>query len=648
MSLHKDNETIEPSLLDSVRSRCPDCEQPLSLESLHCRHCGFDGEFKHGIPSLTPAAGTRPTAGDEPDATGLEPDELRLLAERAETGSIREATTTVLEDHPARGDALSTIYDVNRESWTALVGGTITGWCLDVDAGFGRRAHVLSELADSVVAVDSNLEKLRVAATRTDYDGTERVLPLHTTEDRLPFGPNSFDTIVADFTGSSTGEMRTRLSRLSEYLTDDGTLVFTADGWSRRSGLTELLDADTTEAIPSGALTDGTPGTYRSMITAAGFDSASLYSLFPTADRPLFVFGVDNERAVDLLAEILLSDYGRFARMGKPLVSLANRTGLLDRLHPSVLAVCENGDADGGSLERSTTFDDPLLVPGRTRSVVLETDDDDGLETVWKFPNRRAHAPFTERENAVLSSLQVSNEPIVETLPRGTDVETPCGEARVETPVAGEPLADDLSSNLRSYERVLRLGFDWLIEFQQAFRGPTVTRSPAEVRDDLSFAPTGIEPPPIDEPVTTFFTPVHGDYLAGNIHVDGSDVTSVIDWEYGAFEASPIIDAGFLALNTAMRVFGGLEDGFRTVFCGDNEYARIMRSMIRGYCREVGIPVRTFELYLPSVYLHRLELDWRFDAVSTYTEKMESRSEIVEYVFENLSDVDLEATLSPR
>ncbi|ELY48958.1 methyltransferase domain-containing protein [Natronolimnohabitans innermongolicus] len=647
MSLHKDNETIEPSLLDSVRSRCPDCEQPLSLESLHCRHCGFDGEFKHGIPSLTPAAGTRPTAGDEPDATGLEPDELRLLAERAETGSIREATTTVLEDHPARGDALSTIYDVNRESWTALVGGTITGRCLDVDAGFGRRAHVLSELADSVVAVDSNLEKLRVAATRTDYDGTERVLPLHTTEDRLPFGPNSFDTIVADFTGSSTGEMRTRLSRLSEYLTDDGTLVFTADGWSRRSGLTELLDADTTEAIPSGALTDGTPGTYRSMITAAGFDSASLYSLFPTADRPLFVFGVDNERAVDLLAEILLSDYGRFARMGKPLVSLANRTGLLDRLHPSVLAVCENGDADGGSLERSTTFDDPLLVPGRTRSVVLETDDD-GLETVWKFPNRRAHAPFTERENAVLSSLQVSNEPIVETLPRGTDVETPCGEARVETPVAGEPLADDLSRNLRSYERVLRLGFDWLIEFQQAFRGPTVTRSPAEVRDDLSFAPTGIEPPPIDESVTTFFTPVHGDYLAGNIHVDGSDVTSVIDWEYGAFEASPIIDAGFLALNTAMRVFGGLEDGFRTVFCGDNEYARIMRSMIRGYCREVGIPVRTFELYLPSVYLHRLELDWRFDAVSTYTEKMESRSEIVEYVFENLSDVDLEATLSPR
>jgi len=43
-----------------------------------------------------------------------------------------------------------------------------------------------------------------------------------------------------------------------------------------------------------------------------------------------------------------------------------------------------------------------------------------------------------------------------------------------------------------------------------------------------------------------------------------------------------------------------------------------------------------------SAYLHRLNLDWRFDATSTYTEKMDVRTRVVEYLFDNRSAVNLE------
>lgn len=642
MSFDSNRERIDPSLFEQLRPVCPDCGAPISLEPLACYHCDLEGDLKYGIPSLLPDRDDHQRLRDDHVDGDSEPqlldaDELARLATRVETESIREATATVLEDHEHRSTVLDAMYDVNRDAWTTLVADRIGGRCLDADAGFGRRAHVLAELGESVVAVESNLGKIRIAAARDDYDSADRLVPIHTTDDRLPFEEGSFDTIVADFTDSSMATVRTRLSRLNEYLADDGTAIFVADGWPRRIGLTDLVGLEPSDTTGVRKLTGGTPAAYRSVATDAGFDSISLYTLFPTSRRPLFVFDVESDRVAETLIDFVLAERGRLARVGKPLVSLGNRFGLLNRWYPTVLAVCTNGSESSPS---TGAFDDPLLVSGRTRSVVLDIGSG-GIDRVRKYPNRRAHSPFTERENAVLSYLRSTNEPIVETLPQGRSVESPFGEARAEDPVGGSPLANDLSEKPHDYERVLQLGFDWLVEFQRAFRGPTVTRSPDEVRHDLRFELTGIEPPPIDRSVTTFFTPVHGDYLAGNIHVADGAVTSVIDWEYSALEASPIVDAGLLVLNTAMQVFGGLEDGFRTAFCEDNEYARITRSVVREYCRALGIPIRTFVLYLPSAYLHRLELDWQFDAVSTYTEKTANRSTVVEFVFDHLSDVEL-------
>lgn len=626
MSSHLNHDRL---LLDEATPlACPHCTELITPESPACGDCGIEITIVDGIPSLRPGHSAR-------DAGVLETGELAALAAHVERGSVREATADYLATHERRSTVLSQLFDIERDAWQALAAPHISGRCLDVTAGFGRRAMTLAERCDVVYAVDPNVSKLRIAAARDDYASSERVVPLHTTEDVLPFELGSFDTIVADFTGSSTTDVQVRLNRLFKYLADDGTLLFVADGWPRRSGVTELIGGSEIGSESDRELTRGAPRHYRSIIDAVGFDNTTLYALVPSAERPLYAFDVESNSAVRTLAAFELPAYSRFAEAGASLLSFGHRSGLLNWGYPSVLAVC-TADADSSAPE----FDDPLLVPGRARSVVLETSET-GIERVWKLPNRTAHAPLTERENAVLSYLTSRDHPITDTLPNGEGTESPLGTARREQPVDGKPLGTALADNLRSYERVLRLGFDWLIEFQNAFRGPTTVRSPDEVRTDLQFEPTDLEPPAVDEPVETFFTPVHGDYLAGNIHVRDGAVTSVIDWEYAAAEANPVIDAGFFVLNTATRRFGSMDKGIRQTLCGENEYARVTKSIIRGYCDEVGLPYQTFEVYLPIVFVHRLELDWQFDAVSTYTQKLKNRTRAIEIAFEHRPRIEL-------
>lgn len=613
---------------------CPNCSSSLPDGSLDCRECAFEGRRRDGVVSLMPSPASHST-------TGLDAEKVERLAALAERQPLRDATTEFRDATEDPTAVLSELYDVGRDAWRVFASDHITGRCLDVNAGFGRRAALLAELATDVYAVDPNLSKLRVASARDDYASSERVTPIHTTADRLPFADGSFETVVADLTGSSRAELQEQVARLDDYLAPDGTLIFQASGLPSRLGVSDRFGPSTDGNGSAGSLTAirdsirSTPDGYRSLLTDAGleFDTVSLYTLFPTATRPLFVFDPEDEPAVRKLFEIAFSDRGRLAQLRNQFVSVAHRTGLLDRLYPNFLVVCTN---DPEPVEPD--FSHPLLIPGRSRSVVLDATDD----RVWKLPNRDAHAPLTDRENSVLASLRSSDDPIVETLPEGRAFDSRFGPARAERVVEGASLADELDGSPDSFERVLRLGLEWLTAFQQAFGGAPIVRSPADVREDLRFEPTGVEPPPIDEPVETVLTPVHGDYLPANVHVHEDEVTGVIDWEYSAIEESPIIDAGFFVLDTAMRAVGSFEEGFQAVFCDDTVYARRARPIVRRYCDELGVPYRTFELYLPRVYLHRLELDWRFDATSTYTTKMHDRTDAAEYMIDQIPDVSLE------
>jgi len=344
---------------------------------------------------------------------------------------------------------------------------------------------------------------------------------------------------------------------------------------------------------------------------------------------------VENGHAVRELSEMVFSEQSRLAQLGKPFVSLGERSGVLKRSYPSYLVVCTN-DPSPPQFDASN----PLLMSGRSRSVLLELSSD-GIDTVWKIPNTNADAPLTEREHLVLTRLEERDETIAETLPNGSMLDSRFSAVRTEQPVEGRPLLKELDGSVESFESVLERGFEWLIDFQQRFRSELVVKSAAAVRDDLRFEPTGIAPPPVNDPVETFFAPVHGDFIAANIHVRDGEINGVIDWEYGALKASPIIDAGFFVLNAATEMFGSFETGFERIFCEENEAARRARTIVRDYCDKLGLPYRTFKLYLPSVYLHRLETDWRINASTTYTNRPYGRTQFVECVFDRLDDVRL-------
>ncbi|MFC3960242.1 phosphotransferase [Halovivax cerinus] len=590
-----------------------------------CDHCDAELVERYGIVSCRPA--------DEPSSWPLSEATLAEFARTATTMSIRTAADEVLGDHPHRESVLSTVFDVQQDLWLPLVAEYITGRCLDLNAGYGRRSMVLAEHAKSVYAVEASLDKLRIVAVRDDYASAERVTPVHSTDRRLPFRDDTFQTVVADFTGERVD--RSRLERVRRYLSDDGSLVFLADGWPSRTGLTERIEPVQTDRTGALGVGPGTANGYRTLAADAGFDDVSVYALFPTASRPLYAFDVENAHAIPQIFDAYANEHGALGTAVEKLMRVANRSGLVKRCYPSLLVVCSTR-----SKPSPFGFDDPLVVGGRARSIVLDVDES-GISDIHKVPNRATHEPYTERENRVTSALSSSDAAIAETIPNGDSLQSPFGSVRRVVPAEGRPLDDAVGRDVDSMERILRIGYEWLADFQRTYGGDPIERSPAEIRTEMRCSPANIDPPAVDAPATTFSTPVHGDFMSSNIYFDGRTITSVIDWEYGAPTGSPIVDAGYLLLNTAAWLVGDFEDRVRTVLCDDTELGERARSCVRRYCDAVDLPYRTFEVYLPMAYLHQLVLDWEYDAVGTYTALADEQRHRVVTLIELLDDMSI-------
>jgi len=576
--------------------------------------------MQYGIPSFAPNW----VPSDSPG--WLDEHERVQFAERVEETTIRDAANDILADHEYRSEVLGEIHDVNRDNWRILASDAVSGRCLDLSAGYGRRSMALAELVDEVYTVDPDLMKLRVVSARKDYESRSRVIPVHAELDRLPFSSKSFDTVVADLTGSNGRNLRDLVCNLRRFLTDDGTVVLILDGWTRRLGIPSFVGLERRPPGGRGDLLPATPHGYRSVLESAGLEVSDVYALFPTAQSVEYVFNVNSKYAVRALqrqVREVVSENDHRHSAASAAMRLGDRLGALEYGYPSYCVI--------GSVNRSTPskrsaveYTDPFLISGRTRSVVLDFEND-ALAKVLKIPNREAHAPVTEREIHVLSALRATGEPIVETLPVGHSVQSRFGTIRCEEPVEGRPLKDQISGDIESFRRMLRIGLGWLAEFQQTFGGETVVRSPAEVEADLSFPPLDLHAPEVDASVELFRTPVHGDYLIENVYVRNGAVTNVIDWEYGALSGWPTIDAGLFPLNVAKYVFGSVEAGFRAIFCDDNEYARATEEIVHDYCETVGLEYQAYLLYLPSIYLHRIAIGWEHDTMSTYTDKLNRR-----------------------
>lgn len=611
--------------IDSNPLVCPDCAQRFPPQRLECRNCDITAVERDGVVSFQPKR-------DE-SLEHLSDPEIDEFTRALPSQSIRDAADEILDGNEQRTEILAELFDVQRELWQPLVEEHVTGRCLDLNAGYGRRSMVLAELADSVCAVDRSLSKLRIAAERDDYASSDRVFPVHTTDERIPFPDGWFDTVFADLTGST--DVPSKIDRLEDHLTEEGSLLFLADGWSRNGGVTDLLGLDRSGSIEGGDLLPGTAAGYRSLARSVGFDDISVYALFPTASRPLYAFDIECDQAIPMIFESYSNEQGFVGDCVKEIMELLNKSGLLKKCYPSFLVVCSN-DPKPSPFD----FSNPLVVSGRTRSVVLEMGAD-GVDDIYKIPNRNGHEPFTSRENIITSMLCSKESDIKDTIAEGETIDSKLGPTRRVKPADGKPLDEETGRDAKSLERVLDIGFDWLIEFQNAFGTELTEKSPTEVRDDLQFEPANLDGPRVENSVKTFTTPAHGDFMSSNIYYDGEEITSIIDWEYGTAAASPVVDAGHLLLNTVDWIGGDFTENVRTVLCGRNEYAERARACVRRYCDAVGLPYRTFEVYLPAAYLHQLTIDWEFDAVSTYMTRSEEQIRRVQILFEEVDDMTI-------
>ncbi|MDZ7731510.1 MAG: oligosaccharide flippase family protein [Natrialbaceae archaeon] len=308
---------------------------------------------------------------------------LEELALAVEQKPIRPAIMDCLAGHQARSSVLDACFAVRRDAWRFLVGGGLTGRCLEVGARFGRRSEQLSEAVETVYAVDHSLAHLRIAAERTRP--RQGVIPVNATVDQLPFAAGSMDTVVADL-DRLAGDPARHLDILSSMVADGGTMYVLASGWTRSSGLAARFGLERNETDRRGH----SAWWYRRRCGSMGFESVDVYGLLPTADRPLYCFNTNDRAAVAELGQFLRGDTGLLATLTARGLRSLDRFGILEQCLPSYLIVC--GDTGTGPVEDIV---EPLQVLGRARSVILEPDG----RRVYKIPNCRRNERLTRREH---------------------------------------------------------------------------------------------------------------------------------------------------------------------------------------------------------------------------------------------------------
>ncbi|ASJ92482.1 ArsR/SmtB family transcription factor [Porphyrobacter sp. CACIAM 03H1] len=124
-------------------------------------------------------------------------------ADRRKLAAIREAREAAAETYFARHagewDELRALHsadaEVERRLADALADAPL-GHLLDIGTGTGRIAELFAEKAERVVALDKNLEMLRVARAKLQHLPTSLVELVQGDFADLPFADASFDTVI--------------------------------------------------------------------------------------------------------------------------------------------------------------------------------------------------------------------------------------------------------------------------------------------------------------------------------------------------------------------------------------------------------------------------------------------------------------------
>ena len=134
-----------------------------------------------------------------------EHDEFAATCEddRRKLAAIRDARAAGAEEyfarHASQWDELRALHSSDARVEAALeaaLDDAPLGVVLDIGTGTGRMAELFAQRAERVVALDRNLEMLRVARAKLQHLPTERVELVQGDFTDLPFGAATYDTVL--------------------------------------------------------------------------------------------------------------------------------------------------------------------------------------------------------------------------------------------------------------------------------------------------------------------------------------------------------------------------------------------------------------------------------------------------------------------
>ena len=137
-------------------------------------------------------------------AEAAEPEFAALCeADRRKLAAIREAREAAAETyfarHASEWDELRALHSADAEVEHRLADALAAaplGNLLDIGTGTGRMAELFADKADRVVALDKNLEMLRVARAKLQHLPTARIELVQGDFADLPLPDASFDTVI--------------------------------------------------------------------------------------------------------------------------------------------------------------------------------------------------------------------------------------------------------------------------------------------------------------------------------------------------------------------------------------------------------------------------------------------------------------------
>ena len=380
----------------------------------------------------------------------------------------------------------------------------------------------------------------------------------------------------------------------------------------------------------------GSSGRMRRFAETAGVVLGSDYFGIPSASPPTCYVEDAAESFRYFFSDILALPRGGLA--ASALVTTAKslaRWGSTRRLfRAAARSTVGIGRADARRMHAASVPPSLLEIDGSQRLVLALSKDPNAKVTVLLLADGSARpslavkvattagaqASIDTERRALIDVRERLAGPVLETIPRLADHPAAPSGALVTSALLGTPMTGRYHSWMHladrdAVETDFAMAGRWLAKFQHP---PSQDRHPIDIGDtdvlirrfgqDADFARTMDRVGSLRatlERGTTPPTPVHGDFWFGNLLVQGSDVSGVVDWEAGSASGEPVRDLARFGLSYALyldrhtrqgrsvRGHPGLKAGewgagIAYAIDGEGWFPNVFREFIRSGLRRLG------------------------------------------------------------